>query len=226
MNEAHFREVLEEIEAHPERWGQGTYCGTACCLAGRSQLLVQGRANEMTVIQDAMRNLGINELEGWYLFASKRTIADFRQWLEATEEQRFAIAVEDDPATALGGYLDGLTPGQLDFVIKQYPIFALAWYRGRMTPEQALVAFHTLYGMTGTVVVAFDSECPQPIGTVLRSFFGADISPYRLIIDMEARPEDWYRQVRIIQRILPHFDTQRKDTAGHLLYLCRVEHDE
>lgn len=42
MNLANFRLVLESIKANPQKFDQGTWCGSAYCLAGHAYALSKG----------------------------------------------------------------------------------------------------------------------------------------------------------------------------------------
>lgn len=46
MNYKLMEEVAEYIEEHPERYNQGEWCGTACCVAGTTICLQKGITGE------------------------------------------------------------------------------------------------------------------------------------------------------------------------------------
>lgn len=89
MNEERFRQVLEQIENHPETWDQTDWhsdCGTAHCFAGWAQILsgapiVKGHAR-----RDARIYLDLSRDEADYYFNGDRTLEDFREALTYNRE--------------------------------------------------------------------------------------------------------------------------------------------
>ncbi len=97
MNATNFNAVLDQIKAHPEKWGQNSYhCGTKHCFAGWAQILAgkydpevwRGRVctasmEEYEALHDTAEEfLGISVNEACYLFSPDRTIEDFEAFLQ------------------------------------------------------------------------------------------------------------------------------------------------
>ncbi|MGL5937068.1 MAG: hypothetical protein ACRCZI_15765 [Cetobacterium sp.] len=79
MNQAHYKKVLAQIEAHPETWNQKMWhCGTTHCFAGWAQVLSGKQANEDTARRDARVYLDLSIYEADYLFDPCRSLDDLK----------------------------------------------------------------------------------------------------------------------------------------------------
>jgi hypothetical protein len=83
FNKENFCCVLDYIESHPTEWQQSSWhspCRTTACFAGRAQIMSGAPINNeaTTVRRDARIFLGLTKHEADYLFASHRTLEDFK----------------------------------------------------------------------------------------------------------------------------------------------------
>ena len=87
MNRKRMQAVIDQIEAHPETWDQGSWrCGSKACFAGWAE---NHAKREAPAFYDAIWStrmvaihwLALADWEANWLFASSRKLGDFKQFL-------------------------------------------------------------------------------------------------------------------------------------------------
>jgi hypothetical protein len=83
VNKERFKQVLDQIQQHPETWKQDTWhCGTTHCFAGWAQILSGCEANTDTARRDARIWLDLSIAEADWLFSPMSTMENFVEMLE------------------------------------------------------------------------------------------------------------------------------------------------
>lgn len=82
MNKERFQQIINKIESDPMSWDQkGWHCETTHCFAGHAQILSNKPINNDSARKDARVWLDLCKKEADYLFYYKRTLQDFKDFL-------------------------------------------------------------------------------------------------------------------------------------------------
>jgi hypothetical protein len=82
MNKERFQEIINKIESNPMSWDQERWhCETAHCFAGHAQILSNKPINNGNARKDARVWLDLSKAEANYLFYYKRTLQNFKDFL-------------------------------------------------------------------------------------------------------------------------------------------------
>jgi hypothetical protein len=127
MNKKNFKAVLDKIQADPSCWNQSSWhCGTSHCFAGHAQILAGKEADDTYVRQHARIFLELNIRQANFIFDSKRTIEDFKEFLntEGYDADGFDGGGWDRQGYNRAGFhIEGYDRDHLDRNLKPRPEF-------------------------------------------------------------------------------------------------------